>query len=82
MLDRNWQAPTRARREAGSAEGRISAIILSCVPIILFLVINWLSPAFYSANWNHPWMQWGLGGAAAWMGFGNLIMMRMVNFRF
>ena len=75
---------TKMRRKirALSAEGRISAIILSCVPIILFLVINWLSPAFYSANWNHPWMQWGLGGAAAWMGFGNLIMMRMVNFRF
>jgi tight adherence protein B len=75
---------TKMRRKirALSAEGRISAIILSSVPVLLFVIINWLSPSFYSANWDHPWMQWGLRGAAAWMGFGNLVMVRMVNFRF
>ncbi len=75
---------TKMRRKirALSSEGRVSAIILSSVPIALFFIINWLSPSFYAANWDHPWMQWGLRGAAFWMALGNVIMVRMVNFRF
>lgn len=75
---------TKMRRKirALSAEGRVSAIILSSVPIVLFLIINWVSPSFYGAHWEHPWMQWGLRGAVFWMGLGNVIMTRMVNFRF
>lgn len=75
---------TKMRRKirALSAEGRVSAIILSSVPVVLFIIINWLSPSFYGSHWAHPWMQWGLRGAVFWMALGNIIMMRMVNFRF
>ena len=72
----------RRKIRALSAEGRISAIILSAVPIILFGVINWMSPGFYGANWSHPWMIWGLAGAGTWMVIGNLVMHKMINFRF
>lgn len=74
---------TRMRRKitAVSAEGRISAIILTLAPVVMFTMINWLTPNFYGAHWNHPWMMKGLIGAAVWMGIGNLVMRRMVNFR-
>ena len=75
------RARMRRKIKAVSAEGRISALILTVAPVILFLVLNWLTPNFYSAHWNHPWMMWGLGGAAVWMAIGNFIMRRMVNFK-
>ena len=72
----------RRKIRALSAEGRISALILSSVPILLFIIINWMAPTFYGANWSHPWMIWGLAGAATWMVIGNLVMHKMINFRF
>lgn len=71
----------RRKIRAVSAESRISAIILSAAPVIVFMALNWLTPDFYGAHWTHPWMAWGLGGAATWMALGNLIMRRMVNFK-
>ncbi len=71
----------RRKIRAVSAEGRISAVILTGAPIVMFTVINWMTPHFYGDHWNHPWMIKGLGGAAVWMGIGNLIMRRMVNFK-
>lgn len=64
-----------------AAEGRASAIILSSLPIAMFLVIFFLVPDFYASVWDQPLTKIGLGGAAFWMGVGNLIMFRMVNFR-
>ena len=72
----------RRKIRALSSEGRISALILSAVPIILFTIINWMSPSFYASNWSHPWMIWGLSGAAFWMFLGNVVMHKMINFRF
>jgi tight adherence protein B len=48
----------------------------------MFLVINWIAPDFYGNNWGHPWMAWGLVFAVIWMALGNLVMRRMINFRF
>ena len=76
------RAKMRRKIRALSAEGRTSAIILSSVPILLFLVINWIAPDFYGKNWGHPWMAWGRGFATFWMALGNLVMRRMINFRF
>ncbi len=75
------RARMRRKIKAVSAEGRISAIILTAAPIVLFLVINWLTPSFYATHWDHPWMTRGLAGAAVWMAIGNLIMRRMINFK-
>ena len=75
------RARMRRKITAISAEGRISAMILTLAPVVLFFVINWMTPSFYASHWDHPWMMWGLGGAAVWMAIGNLIMRRMINFK-
>lgn len=75
------RAKMRRKIKALSAEGRISAIILSATPILLFIIVNWMSPDFYGKNWDHPWMTTGLLMAGMWMMFGNFIMHRMINFK-
>ena len=72
----------RRKIRALSAEGRVSALILSGVPIFLFVIINWIAPGFYGENWSNPMMIWGLSGAAFWMLLGNVVMHKMINFRF
>ena len=76
------RAKMRRKIRALSAEGRMSALILSSVPIVLFVLLNWITPKFYGDHWDHPWMSWGLGIAGFWMAIGNLVMRRMINFRF
>lgn len=72
----------RRKIRALSSEGRASAMILTSIPIILFIVINWMSPAFYGAHWSNPWLGRGLAVGAGWMLIGNLVMRRMINFKF
>jgi tight adherence protein B len=64
-----------------ASEGRASALILSSLPIAMFAVIYFLVPDFYGDVWNQPLTKLGLGLAASWMGIGNFIMYRMVNFK-
>lgn len=71
----------RRRVKAVSAEGRMSAIGLSCLPVIVFGVLLIFAPDFYGGIWNEPAVHYGLGGAAAMMMVGNIIMFRMVNFK-
>ena len=47
----------------------------------MFGVINVVSPEFYSNVWNEDITKVVLGIAACWMGVGNFIMYRLVNFR-
>jgi tight adherence protein B len=65
-----------------AAEGRASAMILNAVPFVVFGIINWMSPSFYGETWSHPMTKVALGGALGWMFVGNLIMRRMINFKF
>ena len=71
----------RRKIRALAAEGRASAMILSALPIGMFLVIQFIAPEFYSAVWHEPLTKMLLGGASAWMIVGNLIMFKMVNFK-
>ncbi len=71
----------RRKIRALAAEGRASAIILSSLPIAIFAVINLVSPDFYSSVWHESITKVALGIAACWMGVGNFIMYRLVNFR-
>jgi tight adherence protein B len=73
----------KMRRKVRSlaAEGRASAMILSALPIGLFIVIQITSPEFYAAVWHIGFTKILLGGAATWMLIGNLIMFKMVNFK-
>ena len=71
----------RRKIRALAAEGRASAMILSSLPIAMFGIINFVTPEFYASVWQFDLTKIALGVAAAWMGIGNVIMFRMVNFR-
>jgi tight adherence protein B len=71
----------RRKIRALASEGRASAMILSSLPIVMFLVIQVVTPNFYASVWNENLTKICLAAAGGWMGIGNLIMFRMVNFR-
>ena len=71
----------RRKIRALASEGRASAMILSSLPILMFLVIQIITPEFYASVWNEDLTKMCLAGAAGWMGIGNFIMFRMVNFK-
>ncbi len=71
----------RRKIRALAAEGRASALILSSLPILMFAVINFLVPNFYASVWNEDITKIALMLAGGWMGIGNFIMYRLVNFR-
>jgi tight adherence protein B len=71
----------RRKIRALAAEGRASALILSSLPIAMFLIIQLVAPNFYGSVWHLDVTMKALLIAATWMGIGNFIMYRMVNFR-
>jgi tight adherence protein B len=71
----------RRKIRALAAEGRASALILSSLPIAIFLMIQLVAPEFYRSVWHHDVTKVALGMAGAWMGVGNFIMYRLVNFK-
>jgi tight adherence protein B len=71
----------RRKIRALAAEGRASALILSSLPILMFVVIQVLVPSFYGSVWSEDLTKITLAVAGGWMGIGNLIMYRLVNFR-
>jgi tight adherence protein B len=71
----------RRKVKALAAEGRASALILSSLPILMFLVIQVITPEFYGSVWNQDLTKICLAVAGAWMAVGNFIMYRMVNFK-
>jgi tight adherence protein B len=71
----------RRKIRALAAEGRASAMILSALPIGMFLIIQFIAPDFYGAVWHERLTKLLLGGASGWMLIGNLIMFKMVNFK-
>jgi tight adherence protein B len=71
----------RRKIRALAAEGRASAMILSALPIGMFLVIQVVTPDFYASVWHEDMTKIALAMAGSWMLLGNFIMFRMVNFR-
>jgi tight adherence protein B len=71
----------RRKIRALAAEGRASALILSSLPIAMFLIIQFVAPDFYATVWSEDITKTALMLAGAWMGVGNFIMYRLVNFR-
>jgi tight adherence protein B len=71
----------RRKIRALAAEGRASAMILSALPIGMFLVIQFIAPDFYASVWNEALTKELLFAAAGWMSVGNLVMFKMVNFK-
>jgi tight adherence protein B len=71
----------RRKIYALAAEGRASAMILSALPIGMFVVIQFIAPDFYASVWSEHLTKELLLGAAGWMSVGNMIMFKMVNFK-
>ena len=72
----------RRKVRAISTEGRMSAYILTAVPVLLFTAIMVLMPQFYRDVWDVPKTWYMLGGSILWLMLGNAIMFKMSNFRF
>jgi tight adherence protein B len=71
----------RRKIRALAAEGRASAMILSALPIGLFVVVQFVAPDFYGSVWHEQLTKVLLGFGVGWMMIGNLIMFKMVNFK-
>ena len=71
----------RRKIRALAAEARASAMILSSLPIVMFGVIQFVTPDFYASVWDEDITKKALAIAGFWMGVGNFIMYRLVNFR-
>jgi len=71
----------RLKIRALSSEGRLSAIVLSLTPFILFALITLIAPDYYFGVKDHPIAQAALILGALLLVIGNVILYRMVNFR-
>lgn len=71
----------KAKIKAISAEGRISAIFLSAMPVILFIVLLVLLPDYYGGIWHEPLTWYMFAGLGFWLVSGNLLIMKMVNLK-
>jgi tight adherence protein B len=71
----------RRKIRALASEARASALILSSLPIAIFLAIQLLTPDFYGSVWDEDVTKKALALAGCWMSIGNYIMYRLVNFR-
>lgn len=72
----------RRKVKALSAEGRVSAIGLSVLPLLLFGALHLIAPRFYGDVWGEPVILPGLVVAGILMVIGNFVVYKMVNFRY
>lgn len=72
----------RMKIKALSADGRMSAIVLSVIPFLLFGGICLISPSYFGEIRHHPLVMPALVYAAISLIIGNIVMYRMVNFKF
>lgn len=75
------RAKMRRKIHALSAEGRFSAILLTAIPVLVFAAINFLAPSYFGKHWGDPVLTKGLIACAVWAGLGNLVMLKMINFK-
>lgn len=64
-----------------SAEGRLSAWILSCLPFALAMVVHLVNPEFLSVLWTDPAGLMLIGGALFMMVIGIFVMSRIIKIR-
>jgi tight adherence protein B len=71
----------RLKIKAATAEGRMSAVILTAAPFIAGGALTLISPKFYGEVIHEPFIRTGLMGMGIWVFIGNVVMRRMVNMR-
>lgn len=76
------RAKVQLKIRALTAEGRVSAKFLSAMPFVLFAVVSLVSPSYFGEIRHHPIVVPALIYAALSLLIGNVIMYRMVNFKF
>ena len=76
------RAKVNMKARALSADGRMSAVVLSLIPFILFGLISLISPSYFGEVRDHPLIMPALIYAVISLGVGNVVMYRMVNFKF
>lgn len=74
----------RMRRKivALTSEGRASAMILTALPVGIFLIVNQLSPQYFGQVWHTSGFRKSMAVAISLLAVGNYIMRRMANFKF
>ncbi|MEO0816714.1 MAG: type II secretion system F family protein [Pseudomonadota bacterium] len=72
----------RLKVKAASAEGRASALILTAAPFVVMSAVHLLRPEFYGLVAGEKLFKYCMVGFGVWMLIGNVIMNRMINFRF
>ena len=76
------RANMRLKIRALSAEGRASAVTLSAFPFAIFVLINFISPTYYGAIRSNPIVEPAIYIGLMMLLVGNIIMYRMVNFKY
>jgi len=72
----------RLKIRALSAEGRVSAVVLSLVPFILIGAVSLISPGYFAEIRNEPLLTPALIYGGFSLLIGNIVMYRMVHFKF
>ncbi|TGQ38337.1 type II secretion system F family protein [Mesorhizobium sp. M00.F.Ca.ET.216.01.1.1] len=72
----------RLKIRALSAEGRMSAWIISLFPLLMLAILTGLAPSYYGDVWGNPLVMPAFLIFGLWALLGDFIMYRMVNFDF
>ena len=72
----------RRKIKSLSSEGRFSAFALSLFPFVMLGILNVISPQYYGDVWGHPVLNLVAGISAILLITGNIVMYKMVNFKF
>ena len=64
-----------------TSEGRLSGVLLSALPFILFLMISWLSPNYFDALKGTALLIPTVVIGLFLLVLGNFVIYRMVNFK-
>ncbi|MCX7900395.1 MAG: type II secretion system F family protein [Methylocystis sp.] len=72
----------RLRIGAMTAEGRLSGLVLTVLPILVFLVVSWLDPSYFGDVWDRPAFVNTMRVAIGLLIVGLIMIKRLVNFRY
>ena len=71
----------KAKIRAISAEGRMSAMFLTAMPVLLLIALLTIMPFYYAGIWQWAQSYYFAGGLLFWLVSGNLMIMKMVSFK-